>query len=634
MALEDIRKRLFRKKESFEEREGEPELPPFLQSGPRSWTTRKTPEDIEQLEKTQRAHRNRLMFWITIATACFLVVAGIIAFLFLGRATVVSKENIYLEIEAPQKITVGEQVTFEVLFQNKNKIPLESVDLIFEYPDGARPVFGELPKGKFRERRPIGRLLSGEEKREVFQAILFGKEGDVLHAEATLEYRPQNSSARFGKDATLAITVERSPMGVVVSLPGEVTAGQEVEVVVDYVSTTQTMLQNVSLDVAYPDGFEFISASPEPSRENNFWRIGDIPSGGTGSIHIRGKIGGAPQESRVFHVQVGLFDEGSTNWSIYGQASGATKLRDTFLAIELTADDTPGNVVEAGKSITYKVRWRNNLPVSVRNVIIRATITGDAVDYARVNVREGSYDGANKTVVWNASTVAKFGFLEAGDSGVLSFSVPILPQLPIHSLNDKNLEVSVDAAMLTNTIPTGFDGVEVSGKAAHVAKIATQLGFVSRGYHRSGVIQNSGPLPPRVGQETTYAITWSLTTSSNDLENSIVHAAVPAYVRWKDIINPVGEKVTFDPDKGEIVWNAGFVVAGTGYTRPAREVSFQVSIIPGINHVESTPQLISTAFVAATDVFTRRQEMEQAAQVTTSLRSDPQVTSNEYKVIQ
>ncbi|TSC71381.1 MAG: hypothetical protein G01um101470_642 [Parcubacteria group bacterium Gr01-1014_70] len=634
-SLEELQKRLFRKKDTFQEREQEPTLSPAPTGGPRSWGSGEDPEAARVLQQERQRRLMRYAFFTTMAIGVVLLAGAAVFFIFLRGKSSVTAENIFLQIEGPSRITVGEEVLFEVRFRNNNSIPLESVDVIFEFPEGTRPVTGEPPRsGTLRQRISIGRMLPNEERRELFRAFLFGKEGDTLVARATLEYRPQNSSARFGKDVSFDIAVARSPIGVAIAMPKDATVGQEIELSVDYISTTESVLQNVSLDVLYPSGFTFLSAEPAPSKDNNLWRLGNVPPGGEGHIRIRGTISGNAQESKYVTARVGILNEETSAWSSYGQAVGSLVMRDALLAVTVDVDESVRNGIAPGRTLTFQINWRNNLPVSARNVVLEAVLSGEAVDYSLVKSQTGSYASASRRVVWTASQIPEFRFVEPGAKGKVEVMVPILSQLPVKTLTDKNFVVRLDATFSTNTVPEGFGGVETTGKGSGSVHVVTQLGYVARGLYRSGTFQNTGPLPPRVGQETTYTMSWSITSSANDMEGVSVRASLPAYVEWKNAIHPAGEPISYDPDTREIVWDAGFLIAGTGYTRPAREVSFQVGFVPGVSDAGDTPVIMSASTAAGRDTFTGFRIEQKAAAVTTRLLGDPQVHFSEYEVVE
>ncbi len=630
--LDDLRGRLFRTREKFMEREGEPDLTPTPAPEARAWTGDEDPAVLERIMKAREQRMRRFAFWSVIILAVVAISVAGAAVFYLGRVGSVTERNILLEIKAPEKIVSGTKVEFTVRFKNINTIPLESVDLIFEYPIGARPVFGEPPRGRFRERIPIGRLEPGEEREQPFEAFLFGKELDVLMASATLEYRPSNTSARFGKDTAFAIMVERSPIGVSVSIPGEVNIGQEVDVVVHYVSSAETVFQNVSLDVQYPQGFTFLTADPAPTRDDHIWRLGDLAPGVSGTITIRGTIAGLARETKHIDARMGLLDEETNTWTIFAEASNAVLLRTSLLAVEGAINGSREYIGKFGDAVTFTFAWQNNLPVTVQHGIIEVDVSGKALDFTSLRVTKGTFDGVNQRVVWNASSEPELRSLDPGETGTVSFTARVLLNPPVAQFTDKDFVVTASALITSSIMPEGYEGVDIRGRDTVAFNVSSRMGLASRGQYFSSLLPNTGPLPPRLGQETTYAITWSLTNSSSDVEGVSVRSSIPAYMRWKQLTNPAGEKISYNPDTGEIVWDTGFVVAGTGFTRPAREVSFQLGLVPGVDLVGKTPDILFSTTARGRDVFTGVTLEAVAGDVSTAIRSDTQVTPEQYRV--
>ena len=120
----------------------------------------------------------------------------------------------------------------------------------------------------------------------------------------------------------------------------------------------------------------------------------------------------------------------------------------------------------------------------------------------------------------------------------------------------------------------------------------------------TGPLKNTGPLPPKVNQETTYTIIWTITNSSNDISSAVVRTTLPTYVKWLGVVSPDSESVTYNEIGGEVVWNAGAIPAGTGINRAAREVAFQVSFLPSISQINQSPLLTSEIAISGNDNFT------------------------------
>jgi len=170
--------------------------------------------------------------------------------------------------------------------------------------------------------------------------------------------------------------------------------------------------------------------------------------------------------------------------------------------------------------------------------------------------------------------------------------------------SDKELKVVSTAKITSSAVPEELEGLPVGSEDKLEVKIHTQFSFNGRGYYSDGLIQNSGPLPPRAGEKTTYSITWQLTNTTNDVENVKVTAVVPPNVEWTGTIYPQDANISFDANSGTISWDAGKVFAGTGILTPPKRVDFQLAFTPGLYHVGQVFSLISGASLSGTDSFT------------------------------
>jgi hypothetical protein len=179
----------------------------------------------------------------------------------------------------------------------------------------------------------------------------------------------------------------------------------------------------------------------------------------------------------------------------------------------------------------------------------------------------------------------------------------------------------------------GFAGVDVSGSSVYEVKISSKLRVVSRGLFADSAISNSGPLPPKVGSETTYTIIWSLANMANDADNVVIKSSLPPYTSFKNVVSPADVNISFDKASGEIIWRAGRVLAGTGFLRLAMEVAFQVGFTPSQNQINEAPVLINATEAAGRDTFTDQALSSEDDQITIELPDDPSVGFNQKKVV-
>jgi len=586
-----------------------------------------------ETKRPQRRNQISLMAKLIIGLAVVVVgiVAGAVIYLF-GGFGAISSGQIEFEISAPENISGGDKVIWHVTLKNNNEVPLEHAEIAFEYPEGSKPLNENIRSKYLIERRSIGIVGAGEYVDEVFEAFVFGEEDGVYRASAVLEYRTQGSNAILAKEISSEIKVLKSPIGVFVNIPESINIGQEVEIEVVYLSNSPKSIDGLTLSVEYPDGFEFVSAYPSPSLSTHTWDLPELSAKEEKRISIRGKLSGENLENKVFKATVGMQDNGLL--AVYGAGSAGTILRRPFLDISILVNGQSEYVASPGEAVAVSVIWKNNLPVSVKNAVLEMKLDGTAFDYGSMSVQNGSYRGSDRTIIWNPSFYPTFSFLQPMQEGELKFRTKILKNIPIENFGDINFKVGMDANMYLGERPEGFEGVDIDGNANYEIKITSDLQLSRQGYFYSSIIPNAGPLPPKVGSETTYTMVWSLINSSNNLENVKVYAVLPSYINWKNRVSPVGEGISYDPISGRVEWNVGDLSAGVGILRPAREAAFQIGFIPSVNQAGSAPILISEVTAEAKDTFTGAEIKQEAGSLTTRLFTDPQMNYKHYDVVE
>ena len=240
-----------------------------------------------------------------------------------------------------------------------------------------------------------------------------------------------------------------------------------------------------------------------------------------------------------------------------------------------------------------------------------------------------SYRTFDKTLVWNSSSLPQLASIEPGETGRAQFSFKILDPLPIKGSNDKNFVIGIDGSIDARTVSESMKNAKIHSELEKEIKIGSYLQLASLALHYSGAFKNKGPMPPKVGQETSYTIVWSLGNASNDFSDVKVKAGLPSYVRWLGNVSPRGADIHFDDVAGSVAWNAGNIPAGTGITQPAKEVSFQVSFAPSVSQAGSSPDLISRTSLEARDNFINKVFNSAKKSLTIMLFGDPKFSRKE-----
>lgn len=559
------------------------------------------------------------------------IVAAAIIYLFGGFGTI-SSNQVDFKINSPLSLSGGEKAVWRVALENKNDAALEDVEIIFEYPAGSQPAGQSAPSsGVFTERRSLGKVYPLEQINETFEAFVFGEEKSRQRVAAVLEYRVQGSNAILAKETFLESELIKSPVGVTINLPEHINIGREIQLEIIYSSNAREKINDLVVQAAYPEGFEFISAAPEPSFSNNIWEIKSLALQGQGSIRVKGKIKGENLENKIFKSSAGIRDI-KGGLIVYGAGTASAVLRKPFLDLAVKINGQENYTASFGGQLDITVFWKNNLPASVKNAVLEVKLDGAVLDYSKISVNRGFYRSGDRTVIWNASSDSDFALLEPEQEGEASFKINILPAPPAEAANNFNFKARFDAHMYTEQRPAGFEGVDIDGRFSLESKIASDLQLSRQGYFYSSLIPNSGPLPPRANRKTTYAVVWSLANSSNNLKNVKVYASLPSYISWEGNFLPLDEDISYDKVNGRVIWQVGDLAAGTGISRSAVEAAFQIGITPSLAQVGASPVLISEAIAEGEDEFVGLVVRDAKNALTTRLLTDPQIKDNEYEV--
>lgn len=560
-----------------------------------------------------------------LAGAVALVLTGLyVAGLFKG----ISGRNIDIVISAPDNLDGGEKIVWEVSVHNRNAKALTGAELNFEYPPGARP-FGSAAKN-LREKRELGRIEPGEVVKAAFEAFLFGYEGEEKRAWVEFEYQPENSSAILAEERETTTKIVRSPVGVSIEMPQALSSGQEFEMKINYISNARGSLDNLFVKLEYPAGFLYKSASLAPEDDGTLWRIGKLNAGERGTVVVRGTLSGNDQEQRSVNASV-VTPEGE-ELRMYGGGSFTVTLSRPFLEIVLDSENAR-TAARPGEIVFVEARFKNNLPIAVQNASVEVRITGRAVDERRIRAVKGGWRAATKSLVWNASSDPALQELATGEEGTLRLEFMFLNPPPLRTSADKNFSAILEARIVPENVPPEYAGTDVTGESSLEIKLATDLQLARRGFYFSEILPNSGPMPPKAGEETTFTVVWSLTNSTNDVSGLALKASLPSYMTWKGVVQPSGAKISFNESTGEISWNIDELKAGTGFVRPAEEVAFQVGLIPGADLIGKAPELVGSVSASGTDVFAQTPVEAKAGELTLSLPDDTRLESRQKKVV-
>lgn len=629
--IEDIQRKLYSKNEPQIIDEGRKRMARGEYIAPSDWSRI---SERENMPKKNNSERN-LKIALIISILFFLISGGFAVYMFLRGGNTVSAQNVEISAEGPTEISSGETTTWDIAIKNNNNVEIDSLVLSVEYPEGTKSS-DKSGSDLTREKFTLEKLKPGEEKKQTISAILYGEKGSQHDIKMIAEFRVTGSSAVFSKNKIYEVEISSAPLVIDVDYPSEVSAGEELAINLQVTSNSDITLSNVLLKGEYPFGFEFTESEPKALFENNIWKINELKPGDKQSFILRGKLIGGEGEERIFRFSSGTADPNNQRKIISELARQNIQILLNRPFINLTTDieNTSAReyITTADKNTRVSLGWKNNLKDKVIDSTVEIVIGGEVFNKNELNAGGGIYRPEQLTVMWDKTNVSSLGEISPGESGSVGLS---LKATPYTKLQNKNIVPEIILKMKMTGKQVSESGISkvITQNIERKIKISSDLAIDQKITYSTGPFKNTGPIPPKADQETTYTITWSLSNTYNTLKTTKVTATIPSYVKWLGKISPLGEGIAFNPTTNQITWNAGEVKRGVGYGSAAKEVSFQVTLKPSVTQVGDAPEIISKVKVTAEDQFTLQTLSAEKSKLTTMLSSDPNFDYSAYRVV-
>jgi hypothetical protein len=617
MSLKDVEKNVYRRDEESKRpfvysriSPREAEENPFTAA---SFEAKKIEPDsvvIKENEEKKRERNKKIKKIGLISAVSVVVLAGLVWGVVYFRKSAFSEEQVKVSISGPEKVQSGELVYFEINYQNLNRAGLRDAVLHITYPENFKPQedLGFEAEGPNARKKIIGTIDGQGSDKIILKGKFFGPKDLLVYVDVSLDYSSSDFSSTFNAKSKSGVFISSSPLLMEISGPQSVVAGSTVSYTVKFQNNGQEEIKDLKVKADYSKDFSYSSSEPLPSSDNNIWYAGNIGAGQSGEVKFNGTLNGLNGEIKKFSAAIGEFGNDGEFIS-YNEASSEVKIIASPVKVEQTVNDSKDNLnVNAGDTLIFKIKYQNTGTVGLRDVILTEEIKSPILDYGKINMpsENGALDSQNGLVTWNGSGVPKLKTLNPGEGGEVVFHIPIKDIIPVAGPDDKNFTFNATVKVDSPDIPTpeGSNKI-ISGNTVNV-KLNSKLSLSAEGYYNDSEIKNSGSLPPKVGQETTFSIHLKLLNVSNDVTDAKVTAVLSSGVKWKNVFSPESADISFNGRTNELTWNIGSMPAGIGILTGPRELIFQVGLVPSQNQVGGYADLIGKTVFSAKDIFTKQ----------------------------
>ena len=342
--------------------------------------------------------------------------------------------------------------------------------------------------------------------------------------------------------------------------------GEEIEYTIKYKNNGNFALEKAKITFELPE-----NSLTEDGKIRFTQDLKDVYPGNEDFVKFKGRILGKEGDLKVAKATITYIPR-----NLSARYESTTNFITKIDTIPFTLTYDIPSKIEKGKEITYFINYFSNIEYPLENLSIKV----DSIKGFNINNSEPvSLD----KIEWKLKTLTK------GQGG----RIKIIGSATSEA--DNNIIFKSHLGMWKNGTFIIIKDVETNIEATQSAK----LDLLQSVFHaiQSG-IENSGPIPPKVGEPTTYSVKWLVKNYFKNIKNLKIKAVLPQNVSLQDNVFPEDQapNFSFDSVSREVVWLAGNLPPDSSI-----EFTFQIVLIPVEQNKGALVNLINQATVYGED---------------------------------
>ena len=537
----------------------------------------------------------RLYVWgIAIFLCAIALAVGFGMYVFGKGGASFTGEKVSLAIDGPNNPQSGEEETYTVTVRNNEDLALQDLELFIGFltqNDGPSVLLVRAQSPAATEAGNSWLLpdvsSGGETSFEVTVRFL-GSQSDELTVPFRLTFKPKGFSSEITLNESRLFTLGEPSIALTLDGPNSVSLGSEVALSVAVDAQTGTLNDDMRLSFAAPADFDVISFEPQLADGALDWRVGDLlTEDGKHTLLVRGTVSTNSDSALRFNARLRDLDGVILLEAQHEAAISGAKAR-----LSIAAEPAQGQKLQWGETVTYTIRVANDAEYVMRDVVVSVQILNDDLwAPGSLSIKQGGTFESG-SIIWDNTTTSAFESLRPGTDTTLAFSFTTRSEPP-RSFS------GVPALLAKAALHANLKDEDVTIESGEtVTNILGTVKFDAAGWYTSpeGVLYGSGPNPPLPGQDTVYAIVWTVGPTSSVLENLEITTHLPPGIVWvNDASYSVGE-LSYDKSTRIVTWRSSRIPA----TALPFAIRFGVGISPS-GQAASSEQLVERSAFKAID---------------------------------
>jgi uncharacterized repeat protein (TIGR01451 family) len=514
--------------------------------------------NVKQVDiKSRRGFFARFGIILAYILGAVLVVAGVYYWVVSRGA---DSSALDLKVSAPQDLIANQEFEYTVDYKNQESVALSDLQLTVSYPEHfifessfPSPSEGD-NKWKLDDLRQFG---SGQLK---IRGRLIAQSGSSNVLLADLSYRPSNITSEFKKSTSVDTVLLSSGLDISATAPSSILVNQDAELLVKFKAQPKNFLDHFTIRFPDLDTLNFPKAD-----------YGANVAMSDPGVFVVNKVDSAEQELRLKFKFIDKKND-SEDLKISFEYQGAdsdksVSFDEKLFSIEVVKNSLNLTVVangqgadqgvDFGQTINYSISYVNKGDKPMDNVIIMAVLDGEALDWRKlIDKNNGNVSG--RTITWTKTEIPELESLSKNQQGNIDFSIPV------RTVNEAGLIRSFEIKSYAQFALSGksedlSSENETNRSNQLIVKVNSDVALdeAVRYFDKDNIAVGTGPLPPQVGQNSTFKVYWKLTNSLHELGALEVKTKLPDYISWDGKEQAEVGSLSYNEATNEVTWSIG-----------------------------------------------------------------------------
>ncbi|MBN1325625.1 hypothetical protein JW977_01420 [Candidatus Falkowbacteria bacterium] len=596
--------------------------------------------DMGKLDHKQRSKFLGLFF--LIITLLLILGVSVLGFFVFQQKPKYTGDKISLEIKAPFNAASGERISYEIKITNGEEISLTKAELCVYLPQGfifensslmskIKAPEGENPNPNIKVWQ-LDDLYSKQIQSIIITGKLIGQTNSKQPISATFSYFPANFNSEFQKNVSFNTDIADSLVDFELDYPSQAANLDEIVFNLKIKNKSEdTEISNVQIELNFSENFTLTESQAIQGDKKNpivkeklaaqakqkLWDIDKLMPKEEWQIKFKGKFEVSESKSEEFNIK--LREKGSAEEYI--------DQKEKNYNIEIIKGDLLTNLIINGSSQNKAFNFGDTLNcllvIENKSKKILGDIKARLVLDSTLLDRSTLLDNNNgmvqdNQILWTKEQISQLGFIIPEGEVEIPLQIKLKdfdPSLKykeedlkvrsffetqINKINDKDVQVAVQSNTLINEINTNSD------LSAAIRYFADTNGTIG-----------SGPLPPIVGQTTSYKVFLTLTNSLHEINNIKVQIKLPDYVNYAGNENISAGNLILG-EQNQLIWQISRIPASVTKTT----AEFEIAITPIISDANKIMTLINEIELSVIDSQTLDSIEKTITGLTTNLEAD------------